>query len=97
MSSVQHSEMRADVERVIASLSPDLASVAELLMSMGVVEVARRLKVSRATVYRRIGHIREVFHAAGLEGYLGHFQSTYSSPGFELLDSTRGAREAVAS
>jgi RNA polymerase sigma-70 factor (ECF subfamily) len=71
MSSVQHSEMRADVESVIASLSPDLASVAELLMSMGVVDVARRLKVSRATVYRRISHIREVFEAAG-------FRSAYS-------------------
>jgi AcrR family transcriptional regulator len=53
-------------------------------MSVGAVEVARRLNLSRATVYRRIGGIREVFHAAGLEGYLGQFQPTCSSPRFRL-------------
>ena len=81
---VQRAELRADVQRVIALLPPDLAVVAGLLMSVGAVEVARRLNLSRATVYRRIGGIREVFHAAGLEGYLGQFQPTYSSPRFRL-------------
>jgi DNA-directed RNA polymerase specialized sigma24 family protein len=78
----QHAELRADVQRVIALLPPDLAAVAGLLMSVGAVEVARRLNLSRATVYRRIGGIREVFHAAGLEGYLGQFQPTCSAPRF---------------
>ena len=81
---VQRAELRADVQRVIALLPPDLAVVAGLLMSVGAVEVARRLNLSRATVYRRIGGIREVFHAAGLEGYLGQFQPTCSSPRFRL-------------
>ena len=81
---VRQLELRADVERAIALLPPDLAVVAGLLMSVGAVEVARRLNLSRATVYRRIGGIREVFHAAGLEGYLGQFQPTYSSPRFRL-------------
>ena len=79
---VQRAELRADVQRVIALLPPDLAAVAGLLMSVGAVEVARRLNLSRATVYRRIGGIREVFHAAGLEGYLGQFQPTCSAPRF---------------
>jgi DNA-directed RNA polymerase specialized sigma24 family protein len=94
---VRNAELHADVERVMALLPPDLAAVAGLLMSMSAGEAAQRLNLSRATAYRRIGRIREVFHAAGLEGYLGQFEPTCSSPGFDLLDSTRGAREAVAS
>jgi hypothetical protein len=65
---VQHAELRADVARVIALLPPDLAAVASLLMSVGVVEVSRRLNLPRVTVYRRIVRIREVFLAAGLHG-----------------------------
>jgi RNA polymerase sigma factor (sigma-70 family) len=72
---VQHAELRADVGRVIALLPPDLADVAGLLMSMSAVEAARRLNLSRATAYRRIGRIREIFAAAGLDGYLQQFKA----------------------
>jgi DNA-directed RNA polymerase specialized sigma24 family protein len=80
---VQHAELRADVARVIALLPPDLAAVASLLMSVGVVEVSRRLNLPRVTVYRRIVRIREVFLAAGLHGYLPRCSSLSS-----LLDSS---------
>ena len=59
-------ELQADVERAIASMQTELASVARLLMSMNVSDVARHLKLSRATVHRRIGDIRAVFAAAEL-------------------------------
>ena len=67
---VQHAELRADVGRVIALLPTDLAAVAGMLMSVGVVEAAQQLNLPRATVYRRIVRIREVFLAAGLHAYL---------------------------
>ena len=70
MSWVQHAELRADVEGAMALLAPELAAVARLLVSMGAVEAARRLNLPRCTVYRRIGRIREVFAAAGLDGYI---------------------------
>lgn len=66
---VQHAELRADVERVIALLPPDLAAVAGLLMSVGVVEAAQQLNLPRATVYRRMGRIRTVFESTGLHLY----------------------------
>ena len=70
ISSVHHSELRADVERVIALLPQHLADVARLLMSKTVVQAARQLKVSRSGLYRRLAEIREVFAAAGLDSYL---------------------------
>jgi len=63
-------ELQIDVARVIAVLPAELAAVATVLKSAGAVEAGRRLGISRATVYRRIDRIREVFAAAGLDGYI---------------------------
>jgi RNA polymerase sigma factor (sigma-70 family) len=65
----QRSELRADVNTAISLLPSELAAVARLLTSVSVVEAARRLSLARVTVYRRIGRIRKVFAAAGLDGY----------------------------
>lgn len=62
-------ELEVDVSKVIATLPLELAAVAVALKSAGVVEAARRLGLSRATVYRRITQIRELFEMAGLRGY----------------------------
>ena len=85
-SSCERSELRIDVDNVISRLPAELAAVAVLLKSESVVEVARRLGVSRATTYRRLAQIRDVFAAAGLDAYLGQFQrrcSARSAAGFE--------------
>jgi DNA-directed RNA polymerase specialized sigma24 family protein len=63
--------LRIDVNRAIARLPTDLADVANLLASgMPVVEVARQLQISRATLYRRIGQLRWAFRESGLHGYV---------------------------
>jgi len=69
--SCQRTELQIDVAGVIAGLPPELRPVAAELKSATIVEASRRLGISRATVYRHIGRIREVFAAAGLDRYLG--------------------------
>ena len=82
----ERSELRIDVDSVISRLPPELAAVAVLLKSEGVVEVGRRLGISRATTYRRLIRIREVFAAAGLDSYLRQFQPRCSPPGFQAQE-----------
>jgi len=77
LSSSERTELQIDVTKVIAALPAELAAVARLLMSVGVVEAARRLNLPRVTVYRRIIRIREVFLAAGLHGYLPRCSSRF--------------------
>jgi RNA polymerase sigma-70 factor, ECF subfamily len=62
----EHWELRTDIEKVIASLPADLASIVNQLGAGSVVEAARRLGLSRSTMYRRIAEIRNVFISAGL-------------------------------
>jgi RNA polymerase sigma-70 factor, ECF subfamily len=71
-SSWDHTELQIDVAKVIGTLPSELAAVAVVLKSEGVVEAARRLGLSRATLHRRLGEIREVFAAAGLGNDLRH-------------------------
>ena len=63
-------ELAVDVARVIECLPGELAIVARMLLD-GEPDtvVARRLGISRATLYRRIGQLRQVFRQAGLDGY----------------------------
>ena len=68
LSSCERTVLQIDVARLIAALPAELAAVAVVLKSAGAVEAGRRLGISRATVYRRISQIREVFAAAGLDG-----------------------------
>jgi DNA-directed RNA polymerase specialized sigma24 family protein len=67
----ERAELRIDVSRVIATLPPELAAIATLLRSVSVVETARRLRVPRATLCRRLADIRRAFESAGLGLYLG--------------------------
>jgi DNA-directed RNA polymerase specialized sigma24 family protein len=59
-------ELRADIRRVLASVSQFDQAVALSLIDHSAVETSWRLGVSRATVYRAIGRLRAAFTAAGL-------------------------------
>jgi DNA-directed RNA polymerase specialized sigma24 family protein len=48
-SCVERTELRIDVDAVIARLPPELAAIARLLASVGAIEAAERLGVPRAT------------------------------------------------
>ncbi len=56
-----------DVEAVLAILPRRLRRAAKALRNRTVTEAARHLRVSRATIYRRIGEIRRYFEAVGLD------------------------------
>jgi len=63
-------ELRIDVDRVLATLPSELAAIANMLRSEGVVETAYQLGMPRATLYRRIAEIRIAFRSAELNLYL---------------------------
>ena len=90
LSSRERMELRIDIDRGISLLPRELAAVADLLKSVSAVEAGRRLGLSRATVYRRIFDIREVFVAAGLDDYLRYSKlianATRSPAGRRWLD-----------
>jgi DNA-directed RNA polymerase specialized sigma24 family protein len=58
-------ELRADVSRVLAGVSPFDRGVAVSLVGHSAIETSERLEVSRATLYRAIGRLRVAFSAAG--------------------------------
>jgi RNA polymerase sigma-70 factor (ECF subfamily) len=59
-------DLRADVSRVLAGLSPFDRNVALCLIGHSAIETTQCLGVSRATVYRAIGRLRTAFTEAGL-------------------------------
>jgi len=59
-------DLRADVSRVLAGLSPFDRNVAFCLIGHSAIETTQCLGVSRATVYRAIGRLRTAFTEAGL-------------------------------
>ena len=95
LSSRERLELRIDVDGAISLLPADLSAVAVLLKSEGVVEVAHRLGISRATTYRRLAQIRLVFAAAGLSGYLRQpprRRRVASAPTRKVLERAQGGR-----
>ena len=54
-------DLRADVSRVLSSMSEFDRSVAADLVEYSPIEIGQRLGVSRATVYRAIGRLRVAF------------------------------------
>jgi hypothetical protein len=63
--------LRLDVDRVVRGLPLELADVARLLsVGESVVDVARRLGISRATAHRRVAALRVAFQKAGLGRYV---------------------------
>jgi len=64
------SELKMDVENVIATLAPDHAALADGLKRENITGAAASLGISRATAHRRRAAIKTAFIAAGLDGYL---------------------------
>ncbi len=68
-----------DVREATAQLPDELQDVAELRSTGTVVEVARKLGLSRATVHKRITRMRKPFARKGLEIYLQNPPDTSES------------------
>jgi RNA polymerase sigma factor (sigma-70 family) len=62
--------MRMDVRRAVAALPPELRRTAIELQNFSQAETARRLKVCRDTIYRRIKSIRNHLGRGQLDRYL---------------------------
>ena len=58
--------LRIDVLRVLDGLRPDERDICRMLADHSAIDVSRRAGISRATIYRMIGHFRVVFTEAGL-------------------------------
>ncbi len=58
--------LRIDVLRVLDGLRPDERDICQMLADHSAVDVSRRAGISRATIYRMIGHLRVAFTEAGL-------------------------------
>jgi DNA-directed RNA polymerase specialized sigma24 family protein len=64
-------DLLLDLKRVVDGLPADLFTMVQMLMDgESPVGIARRLKISRSSVYRRIERLRRVFRHAGLDRYL---------------------------
>jgi RNA polymerase sigma-70 factor (ECF subfamily) len=70
-----------DVSAVLAALPKRLRSVARVLKTYNVTATARKLGLTRAEVYRRLGEIREAFAEAGLKEYLNTYPDTSRAAG----------------
>lgn len=63
-------DIRMDIETVIKKLSENQKQICECLKTMNVIETAKKMKMTKMTVYRKIRQIRELFSAAGLDSCL---------------------------
>ena len=72
----ESSDLASDVADVIADLPPRLREICEQLKHDTPAEVARNLRVGRATIYERINRIRARFEKAGLHEYLKTISDT---------------------
>ncbi|MBI4903687.1 MAG: sigma-70 family RNA polymerase sigma factor [Acidobacteria bacterium] len=61
----RHNQLRDDVGRVLARVSPSDRRIARSLMYYSVAETSRSMGVSRPKVYRAISRLRLVFTVAG--------------------------------
>ena len=62
---VDHNDLRTDVLRILARVSIFDRNVALNLVDHSATETSRRLRISRAAVYRAIGRLRVAFTTAG--------------------------------
>jgi transcriptional regulator of acetoin/glycerol metabolism len=66
----EHTDLRVDIQRVIDRLPMELGVIACLLATDSICQVARRLGLSRSTIYRRIEQLRTAFLCVGLDQYI---------------------------
>ncbi|MBT3231504.1 MAG: sigma-70 family RNA polymerase sigma factor [Calditrichaeota bacterium] len=63
-------DLEIDLERVMNGLPEDLNRLCEFLSKYSISETARRLGVSRTTLYKSIHKLHEAFEQAGMKDYL---------------------------
>lgn len=63
------SDLKLDLEEVVAGLSQDLRRLCELLKSHNVTEAARRMGIPRTTASSMVSRLRAVFAEAGLKDF----------------------------
>ena len=61
-----HQDLKLDISLVLSTLTPELRKLAELLKTMSITEVARKLGIPRSTLYDRITRLRGIFEDMGL-------------------------------
>jgi len=63
----QETDIRVDVESVLASLPPDVRHLAALLKHMSMSDAAKEMGMPRTTLYRLKRRLRDAFEKAGLD------------------------------
>jgi len=63
-------DLEIDLERVMNGLPEDLNRLCEFLSKYSISETARRLGVSRTSLYKSIHELHEAFEQAGMKDYL---------------------------
>ena len=69
-SNEERTDLDIDLDRVIKNLPRELRLLCELLAKLSVVEVARKLGISRSSLYKSVYELRDIFDRAGLRDYL---------------------------
>lgn len=72
--------LRIDIERVLASLPPELRALCDRLRIATVREVARETGVPPSTLYEAIWKLRTFFDRAGVRAYLGGADASPNPP-----------------
>ena len=66
----ERADLQLDVATVLADLPPELREIAEMLVTMSVAEVARKMGIPYSTFYEtHLAKLRETFKAKGLGDY----------------------------
>ena len=63
-------DLEIDLERVMENLPEKLRTVCEFLSKYSISETARRLGISRTSLYKSIHELRDAFEQAGMKDYL---------------------------
>ena len=66
-----NTDLRSDLQRVIAGLPPKLQQICEWLKEMNPSDIARETGIPRTTISSAVGVLRKHLKTAGLEIYLG--------------------------
>jgi RNA polymerase sigma-70 factor, ECF subfamily len=70
-SALEEAELRADLARALAALTPEQVDLCRQLLTSTITEISNATGVPRPTLYDRVARIRAAFARAGLGEYVG--------------------------